>query len=202
MLAITLALMLQAGAARPAPSNDDLPKWTRGPTPAEMTRAYPPAALAQNLAGNGVIDCTVGAAGELTACEVVSESVAGQGFGAAAISLADRFQLPLKAPSGASMVGRTVRVPIRWLNPAKRKIEEITSYDDTGRTGSVAFNCRVASGRTYDNCVVTEASPPTSALFGIAGEIVMRQKPPAKLAVGDRVSIVVRILTVSGVRGS
>ena len=204
MLAMTLAMLLQAGtaASRPPPSNADLPQWSRAPSAAEMAAAYPPGPRAENLAGSGVMDCTVGVAGELTACEVVSESVAGQGFGSAAISLASKFQLPLKSPSGAAMAGRTVRVPIRWLNPAKRKIDEVVTYDETGRTGSVAFNCRVNSGRTYDNCVVTAAQPPTSTLFGIAGEVVMRQKPPANLALGDRVSIVIRILTVSGVRGS
>lgn len=201
---MTLALLLQAGAAsgRAPPSNTDLPKWTRVPNVQEMAAAYPAGAKAENLAGAGVMDCTVGASGELSACEVVSESVAGQGFGAAAVSLAGRFELPLKSPSGASMVGRTVRVPIRWLNPPKRKIEEIITYDDTGRTGSVAFNCRVSSSRTYDNCVVIEAQPPTSTLFGLAGEVVLRQKPPANMAVGDRASLIVRVLTPTGVRGS
>ena len=196
MLAMTLALLLQAGtpAARPPPSNDDLPKWSRVPSAQEMAAAYPPGPRAENLAGSGVMDCTIGAAGELTACEVVSESLAGQGFGAAAVSLASRFQLPLKSPSGAAMAGRTVRVPIRWLNPVKRKIAEVSMYDETGRTGSVGFNCRVSSLRTYDNCVVTEAQPPTSMLFAVTGEVVMRQKAPTNMAVGDRVSIVVRVV--------
>jgi hypothetical protein len=195
MLAMTLALLLQAGAtgARPPPSATDLPQWSRAPSAAEMTAAYPPGPRAENLAGSGVMDCTVGAAGELTACEVVSETVAGQGFGAAAISLASKFQLPLKSPSGAAMAGRTVRVPIRWLNPPKRKLPEISMLDENGRTGTVAFNCRVNGTGSYDNCVVVEARPAASTLFGVTGEVVLRQKPPANLSSGDRVLIVVQV---------
>ena len=195
MLAMTLALLLQAGtsASRPPPSNADLPQWSRVPSAQEMAAAYPPGPRAENLAGSGVMDCTVGAAGELTACESVNESPGGAGFSAAALSLASRFQLPLKAPSGAAMAGRTVRVPIRWLNPPKRKLPEIGMLDENGRTGTVAFNCRVNSGRIYDNCVVVEARPAASTLFGAAGEVVLRQKPPANLSPGDRVLIVVQV---------
>lgn len=195
MLALTLALMLQASAsgARPPPSSTDLPQWSRVPSAAEMAAAYPAGPRAEGLAGSGVMDCTVGAAGELTACEAVSESPVGAGFAAAALSLATRFQLPLKAPSGAAVAGRTVRVPIRWLNPAKRKLPEISMLDENGRTGTVAFNCRVNSASVYDNCVVVEARPAASTLFGVAGEVVLRQKPPANLSPGDRVLIVVQV---------
>ena len=197
MLAMTLALLLQAGtpASRPPPSNEDLPKWTRVPSAAEMAAAYPAAPRAENLAGSGVMDCTVGAGGELTACEVVNESPGGAGFGAAAVSLANRFGLPPKSPSGAAMAGRTVRVPIRWLNPAKRKVDDIQMYDESGRFGTVAFNCRVGAVRAFDNCVVVEAQPPTSALFGVTGEVVLRQKAPANLAIGERATVVVRVMT-------
>lgn len=195
MLALTVALLLQTSAApvRPPPSNDDLPKWSKTPDAGAMTAAYPAAAKAQNLAGSAAIDCTVDASGDLSDCVVASETPEGQGFGAAALSLASQFRLGTKAPSGAATAGRTVRIPLRWLNPAKRELPMIQIPDENGRQGAVVFNCRVGAERLLNNCVAVDARPQGTNLFRATGEAVLRQKAPPSVATGERVLIVVQV---------
>ena len=99
-----------------------------------------------------------------------------------ALSLASKFQLPLKSPSGATTVGRTVRFPVQWLNPAKVEAPLIIAYDDAGRSGNVVFNCRVRDDRKVDNCVAVDARPRSNTLFAFAGEQVMRATAPRALS--------------------
>jgi TonB family protein len=192
--ALAAIVLLQATAPARAPATTtDLPAWQKGPTPAEMNAVYPPAAAKVNLAGSATVECTVDATGLLADCAVVGESPMGSGFGAAAMALSPKFQMPLKSPSGASMVGRTVRFPIRWLNPAKTQLPPVIVSGDTGQSGSVVFNCRVKDDRGLDNCVVVDARPPGGSLFAPAGEAALRQKAPASLAPGSRLMVVIQM---------
>ncbi len=192
-LALVAAMLMQATTplARPPASNEDLPAWAKTPSKDEVMKAYPPEALKANFAGSATVECSVGATGEMTACVPVAES--GPGFGAAALSLAPKFQLPLKSPSGASTVGRTVRFPIQWLNAAKVEAPLIQVYDDAGRSGNVVFNCRVRDDRKVDNCVAIDARPRGTQLFAYAGEQVMRATAPRSVEPGNRVTMVVEI---------
>ncbi|MBL8552820.1 MAG: energy transducer TonB [Phenylobacterium sp.] len=191
--ALVAVLFLQGAAAaqRPAPSTADLPPWSRTPTAEDMTKAYPPEALAANFAGSATIECTVGATGALGDCVTINETA--PGFGAAGLAVADKFQLPLRSPSGASTVGRNVRFPIRWLNPTRAKLETAVMYDDEGRVGNVAFNCRVREDRALDNCVVVDARPAGTNLFAVAGPVALRAKAPANIKAGTRVLMVVEL---------
>jgi TonB family protein len=193
MSAIVVAfLLLQAAAVqRPPASSADLPGWSRTPSPEDMTKAYPPEALAANFAGSATIECTVGETGGLKDCVTVNE--AAPGFGDAALAVASKFQIPTKSPSGASTAGRTVRVPIRWLNPTKAKLETAVVYDDQGRVGNVGFNCRVRDDRSLDNCVVVDARPAGTQLFQVAGEVALRAKAPSSVKAGTRALIVVEV---------
>jgi len=191
-------LLLQAASAaappqRPPPSNADLPAWSHAPSADDMAAAYPPEASKVNLAGSAALECTVGPAGELVDCVVANEGPGQFGFGAAALSLASKFTMPTKSPSGASTVGRTVQFPIRWLNPAKSQAPPITIYDDAGRTGQVVFNCRVKDGRGFDNCVIVDAKPKGTNLFTLAGEAALRAKAPPSAAVGTRLYVVISV---------
>jgi TonB family protein len=193
-LALIAALLLQGAAAtpqRPPASSADLPAWSKTPSKEDMARAYPSEAAKANLAGSATVECTVGATGDLTACVPVGESV--PGFGQAAMSLASKFQLPLKSPSGATTVGRTVRFPVQWLNSAKVEAPLIQVYDDAGRSGSVVFNCRVRDDRKVDNCVAIDARPRGTQLFAYAGEQVMRATAPRSVDPGGRVLMVVEV---------
>src|SRR5204863_5856976 len=140
----------------------------------DVAAAYPPAAKAENLAGSGVIDCTVGPAGDLTGCAALGADALG--FGTAAVGLAPKYQVAVNTPAGKAQVGRTVRVPIRWLNEAKVKAPPIIVYDDAQRSGTVALNCRVRDDHKVDNCVALEVRPRGANLIPPAGEAALRQK--------------------------
>ena len=192
--ALVAMLFLQAAATapqRPPPSTTDMPGWSKTPSAAEMTVAYPAEALSANFAGVATIECTVDDRGGLKDCVVVSE--AGPGFGAAALAVASKFQLPTKAPSGASTAGRTVRFPIQWLNPAKAKLPAIVVYDDEGRIGNVGFNCRVRDDRSLDNCVLIDARPRGSNMVAVAGPAALRAKAPGSAKTGERVLVQVEV---------
>ncbi|MBL8771091.1 MAG: TonB family protein [Phenylobacterium sp.] len=192
MPALVIALMLQAAAPqRPPPSTADMPGWSKTPGAEEMTKAYPPEALAANLAGSATIECTVDAGGGLKDCVSLSET--GPGFGAAALAVSGRFQMPTKAPSGAATAGRTVRFPIQWLNPAKAKLPAIVIYDDEGRVGNVGFNCRVRDDRSLDNCVLVDSRPRSPNLVAAAGPAALRAKASSGTRPGARVMVQVEL---------
>lgn len=190
---ISALLMLQAATppSRPPPSNEDLPGWTRTPSAADMAAAYPAEARAANFAGSATIECSVAAGGRLADCVTVGE--VGSGFGDAALAVAPKFQMPVKSPSGASMIGRTVRFPVQWVNPAAGRPQAAVMYDDVGRSGSVGFNCRVLEDRSLDNGVVVDAQPRGTTLFAPAGEVVLRTKARASADPGSRLMVVVEI---------
>ena len=79
--------------------NPLLPRHTTGPasflrqpTADQIARAYPPAAKEKGVSGRAGVFCSVSAAGTLEDCHAMWEHPTGQGFGAAAISLAPAFQ--------------------------------------------------------------------------------------------------------------
>jgi TonB family protein len=195
MSAILLASLLlatqEAPLHRPPPSTADLPSWSQTPAAAEMQAAYPSEAAKTNYAASATLECTVAADGGLTDCVVAKEGA--PGFGAAALTVAPKFRLPMKSPSGVSTVGRTVQVPIQWINPSTAKAS-LTAPADGGPQGMVAFNCRVRAGRSLDNCVVVDAHPRGSGAFSSAGEAALRFKAPASSAEFSRilVEVVVR----------
>jgi TonB family protein len=192
--ALAAILLLQAAAPARAPATTtDLPAWSKAPTVAEANAVYPPDAMKANLAGSATVECTVDATGQLADCAVVGESPPGSGFGAAALALSPKFQMPLKSPSGASMVGRTVRFPIRWRNAAKRQLPPVIVNGDTPASGSVVFDCRVKEDHGFDNCVMVDARPPSTNLFAPAGEAALRQKAPANAAPGSRMMVVIQM---------
>lgn len=107
---------MQTAAADPAPASEGPPRatnprWTRRPTGADIARAYPAEAARRGVSGSSAIDCAIGASGEMNDCRVVSESPAGEGFGAAGLQLAESFTADTgpQSPSGSR-----VRIPVRW----------------------------------------------------------------------------------------
>lgn len=190
---LAAVLLLQAAPSRPPPSTADMPGWSRTPKPEDMIRAYPPEAGRVSLAGSATLECTVRPDGGLTDCVAGDETPAGSGFGAASLSIASKFQMPTKAPSGASTAGRTVRFPIQWLQPAKAKAPPVVVYDDSGRQGTLGFNCRVRDDRSLDNCVVVDAQPRGTSALPMAGEAVQRTNAPANVRVGARLMVIVEV---------
>ncbi|HEY1071334.1 TonB family protein [Brevundimonas sp.] len=62
-------------------------------------------------AGYATIECAVASDGRATNCRVLSESPAGQGFGAAALDIVQRGRLSARTVEGAEGAKFVVRVP-------------------------------------------------------------------------------------------
>ncbi len=88
------------------------PDWAEQPSPADLTRAYPPEALRRGLGGKATIRCTVTAKGKLADCEPVSEEPAGYGFGAAAMSMTPHMKMRPQLRDGVPVGGAKVSIPI------------------------------------------------------------------------------------------
>lgn len=93
------------------------PRWTRRPSATDMLRAYPEAARKRGLVGNAVVQCRMATSGPLTDCAVLSESPAGEGFGAAALALTPLFRADELDGFGLKVEGRGIRIPIRFSPP-------------------------------------------------------------------------------------
>jgi hypothetical protein len=198
-IALAAVLLMQAAQPtsappqRPPPSTSDMPGWSRAPKPEDLMKAYPPEAASVSLAGSAILECTVGPTGELTACVASDETPAGSGFGAASLAIAPKFQMPTKAPSGASTAGRTVRFPIQWMRPVQGQAPPVVVYDDSGRRGSVGFNCRVRDERNLDNCVVVDVKPRGTTALSVAAEAIQRTKAPTSAKAGSRLMVLVEV---------
>jgi hypothetical protein len=190
LLASLLLAIQEAPLQRPPPSTADLPSWSRTPTAAEMQAAYPSEAAKTNYAASATLECTVAADGGLTDCVAANEDA--PGFGAAALTVAPKFRLPTKSPSGVSTVGRTVRFPILWVNPSTASAS-VTAPSDGGPRGAAAISCRVRASRSLDNCVVVDAIPPGNGALSRAKEAALRFRAPASSAEFSRILVSVAV---------
>lgn len=98
----------------PAPAVIRNPQWIQRPTVAQLERAYPSRAAEAGIGGRAVLSCSVQASGEVTACDVVSETPQGQGFGRAAVSLSRYFRLSPRTVDGRAIEGSRVTIPLSF----------------------------------------------------------------------------------------
>jgi TonB family protein len=114
---VGLAAAAWSWAASATPSVIVQPDWAAKPVGADIARVYPPAAVKGNVEGEATIGCDVAASGKLINCQVLKEGPAGAGFGAAALALADSFQMKPMSKDGHAVAGGKVRIPIRFRLP-------------------------------------------------------------------------------------
>jgi protein TonB len=89
------------------------PRWLSTPNARDFARFYPPRALDRGVSGRVLLDCIVGADGRI-ACSVGSETPQGQGFGEAALRIAQSFRMAPQTVNGSPTDGGHVRVPITF----------------------------------------------------------------------------------------
>jgi TonB family protein len=82
-----------------------------------MAHFYPKAAAAANVEGDATIRCNVTDAGLLADCTVLQEAPAGQGFGEAALNLAQLFKMRPMTRNGVPVSGGKINIPIRFRLP-------------------------------------------------------------------------------------
>lgn len=80
----------------------------RGPSRAEIVRRYPAEALRARRPGHADIACRIRLDTRLEACRVVAEDPPGQGFGPAALQVADSFRFRPPFEDGRPIDGREV----------------------------------------------------------------------------------------------
>jgi hypothetical protein len=91
------------------------PQWSGTPTAEDFTAAFPKAATAAGvLKARAVLNCIVTPSGGVTSCSIASEDPPGFGFGAATLSLADKFRLTNWTSEGLPTAGGRVTIPIRY----------------------------------------------------------------------------------------
>lgn len=111
-----------APPAPPAPPRNDVvtrPEWIKKPTGAQVEKAFPKAALKAGQSGRVTLSCEVNGDGTVRDCSVVSESPAGMGFDAAALSLTPTFKMRSTMPDGTPVAGKKVRTPFSFSAPPR-----------------------------------------------------------------------------------
>ncbi|MGR4864243.1 TonB family protein [Caulobacter sp. LARHSG274] len=145
--------------------------WVSVPTPTEVQAAYPPAAKARGREGVARLDCTATKAGELKDCRIAAESPAGEGFGAAALALADRFSLthadPERISFSVAFDNRIGLVDWAWdANPFAGLIAVAPKGKTVAKVegppvvkGRSRLRCQAGQGGQLERCVVLDSEP-------------------------------------------
>ncbi len=101
----------------PPPAVIRNPQWLSLPSARELSRAYPSRAERLGIGGEAVLSCTVTAQGKLNGCQVLSETPAGEGFGAAALKLSAYFKMTPRTVDGQVVDGAQIRIPLKFNVP-------------------------------------------------------------------------------------
>ncbi|MBX9746024.1 MAG: energy transducer TonB [Hyphomonadaceae bacterium] len=87
--------------------------WLERPDSWDFARYYPPRAMEIGRSGTAVLFCVVRDDYGLD-CSLAYEGPQGWGFGEAALRISRAFRIAPVGPDGASTIGQTVRLPIRF----------------------------------------------------------------------------------------
>ena len=101
----------------PEPFVITAPPWRSRATGDDVARVYPRDALRRGIEARATVECRVAADGRMSDCTLVSVEPPGLGFEEAALKLTPRFRMHLTTPDGMSVVGGTIRMPLRFSVP-------------------------------------------------------------------------------------
>jgi len=113
--------------------------WLKKPSSDDLMAVWPVEAFRRSVGGKAVISCTVTVQGTLRACQIVSESPKGVGFGGAAVTLSRQFLMRPAVKDGIP-IETTVSIPINF--PAPRP--------ETGSYLPPKFNPPMKRDRVYN----------------------------------------------------
>lgn len=117
---IRIPITFSPDLAKGGTSTVKTPQWTALPSVGDMQAAVPKTEGGPNDVRVTLV-CEVQTGGSLSGCAVDREEPAGQGFGAAILALAPKFQVGLMSAEGMPTVGSKVRVPVRFdLKPVQQ----------------------------------------------------------------------------------
>jgi len=172
------------GAAQAADLND--PVWDKAPGQDDWAKAYPAHAAQAGVSGAVKMKCAATAAGLLSNCAVIQETPTGEGFGAAALSLAAGMALKPMGENGQPITGRNLIVPVRfeaamlrnpgtiignpdWLRkPTNNEMLQFFPANSGGAAGGARINCTVSTRGLLERCSVDQKAPVGHG-FGAAG---------------------------------
>lgn len=117
LIGVALATMLVSGPALAAQPAITDPDWRERPDAEAFARHFPEVPQFLSIEGRVTIRCTVDVDGQLYACASVSVEPAGLGFEQSAVALGSHFRMAPRDLSGQAVVGREVRIPLRFALP-------------------------------------------------------------------------------------
>jgi len=102
-------------------------QWRSLPSADDLMLAYPIEAAAADVTGEAMLRCRLGADHVPHGCSILWERPVGYGFGAAGLTLADRFQLNEGLPEGA-LINLPIRFELDQANPPRKLVDQCAAY--------------------------------------------------------------------------
>jgi protein TonB len=90
--------------------------WAQRPSSRRIEELYPPRALRGGVGGRVVLDCRVQSSLAVN-CSVASETPAGEGFGRAALGVANAYRARATLSDGTSSIGASTRIAVNFQAP-------------------------------------------------------------------------------------
>lgn len=141
--------------------------WDAAPTVADIVAAYPKKARAEKITGHATLDCGIARNRGLEDCRVITEFPRGEGFGAAARSLASKFRAPVVTGNAAPSAGTRTDLPFTFSPDTLTEGSPLigkpqwsgtpTADDFTAAFPKAAATAGVLKARVVLSCLVTPA---------------------------------------------
>lgn len=149
-------------------------RWVATPSDEQQAQAWPARARAVGVGGRAVAKCTVGGAGALSACRVVSEFPSASGFGDALLSLTPAWRKANPVPGQQvyvfeSWFGPYDRPPAWERRPTREQLMSVfpAAAAATGANGEAVIHCLVTPQGALTDCFPIHEEP-EGAGFGAA----------------------------------